>query len=692
MNRNIAEKVKTMNGLLKNRRELYDEMLGVENNDPLNKNELTNVVLELNNLGYIFKRQHYDKLMNRMIYYDWSNRNNENICKCFLTGSTHPDHKKLIQLVLFNIKLTGHYLRVLLERHSYNVEWLDILLDRDYNFTSNDIYWIRKSYNHYPRQYLNTKIETSDGLCNGMITYLILQLFMTEKISTTLFNKVITIIKNLPNVLPLYYFNLAISTIKFYSITNKNEIETFITTLFYNAIQDVSQHEYIYNTICDKYLMYPYLCNLIIQYMYKETFVEMLCDKNILKNNLNLLIDCITQHNYIVTSDFLNKILSKTEICNIYINGDNFDTLSNYIYAKKYDLKTKKFNITFSSFGSFDNFIKITTDVYDGKINTINLFEILNCKPNNDTFNIAVNKGYTNTINTLINDYGFSVNYNTLNESVKSKNFTLISQILKYNVIPDNNTISALIQVPNNKMVFNSEKDHIHHINFLRRRADRRARRRAVRRDAKRKNKNKINKTNKNTKNKNTKNKINKNKNKNISKKSKVINIVELLISHGLKIDLNCISTLLSCNEELLNLERFGIEYDEDLYFICYINQFYPKEYMNKFTIDKNILMMRHYIDKNINKQKMINFLKLHNIRPDRYMIDYGIINRDNYSKSLMNKNNCIIPSIATMYKISLCVKREWGKFYFNCDLFRKFIEKNNITKEVMMEQYEIIF
>ncbi len=98
---------------------------------------------------------------------------------------------------------------------------------------------------------------------------------------------------------------------------------------------------------------------------------------------------------------------------------------------------------------------------------------------------------------------------------------------------------------------------------------------------------------------------INKHLSDKYTKSKKILEILELLIHYGLQINFDNIKDLLSANLYVNNLERFNIPYDEDLYFVCYINSYFPEEYMKKFTIDKNVLTMRHYQWKKNNTTKI---------------------------------------------------------------------------------------
>ena len=64
--------------------------------------------------------------------------------------------------------------------------------------------------------------------------------------------------------------------------------------------------------------------------------------------------------------------------------------------------------------------------------------------------------------------------------------------------------------------------------------------------------------------------------NKYIVNISTITEIIELMIKYGLILTLDDINNLLGINIVVKNLSRFNIEYDEKLYYYCYINNIYP--------------------------------------------------------------------------------------------------------------------
>jgi hypothetical protein len=170
-------------------------------------------------------------------------------------------------------------------------------------------------------------------------------------------------------------------------------------------------------------------------------------------------------------------------------------------------------------------------------------------------------------------------------------------------------------------------------------------------------------------------------------KETCVMKIIELLVKYGMVMNLKYVSLLLSAGEVLVNLERFGIKYDEDLYFECYVNEFYPQEYMNKFTIDRNVLIMRKYMHCNVPMKKCIKFIKKYNLKLDGYTLEFAILNKNKLGMKLLDEYNICV---ATLYKKSVCLQGNLPYYHFNKLLFRNFIEQNKITKDMMMFQYDI--
>ncbi len=662
----ITQKVKTLETLLRNTSILFEIMMEHRQNVPQNNETLVTIILDLFNAQYQFKPQHYRSMLNNLLYSDWHQRPSET----FLINSVIPEHKQIIEIVFNGIQIDAYEFynlrRISMETNNYL--WLDILIERNYSFSAqafNNLFigFRRRNKTPKPFKYVNNKIDTMSILDDRVLIYSIFKL--NDKMSNEFFNNILQFINN-SEPKPIQYFDIFVNTIKYHSEFNKNKGKEIITALFNNMIKLPSNHESIMNIICQKGLNNNFLCKLLIKHLYSDSLIDLLLDKNLLHKNLDYLFDA-TQ--YIVTTDLINKLLLKSSICNITI--DEKYNLDEYVYDKKNVFSiNENFVIKFNYDNSNNNFIEIGNEKFEyyGKINSVDLFKIFKCIPNDETFKIALNRGYINTVQHLISEYKFIVDDKCLFECMKSKNMNLITMILNYGIKPNSVLLESLITVPKNKVVYFSDIHYKRHQRMKKYRQNRTGSTKEPKIKTKSKSKSKI---------------IN----------SRIINIIELLIKYGLKIDFNCVNLLLSCNEELLNLERFGISYDEDLYFLCYVNEHYPQEYMKKFTIDKNVLTMRKLITTNMKSEKIANFLNTNNLKLDAYSFEYAIKNKTIFSMELMNKKLCI-PSLATLYKMSLCVGtgHYWRTQSYNCKLFMDYVKSNNITKDMMMKQYDVIF
>jgi hypothetical protein len=128
-----------------------------------------------------------------------------------------------------------------------------------------------------------------------------------------------------------------------------------------------------------------------------------------------------------------------------------------------------------------------------------------------------------------------------------------------------------------------------------------------------------------------------------------IISIVELFIIHGFVIKFEHIDYLLLQKAYLLNLERFGIEYDEKLYFSCFLNDCHPVEYTSKY----DPLRMKLYElcrAKRTTFDKLKKFLDENDIKLDMYALDYIVSDKKYLGIQVMKQLKCEL-SLITVYK-----------------------------------------
>jgi hypothetical protein len=152
--------------------------------------------------------------------------------------------------------------------------------------------------------------------------------------------------------------------------------------------------------------------------------------------------------------------------------------------------------------------------------------------------------------------------------------------------------------------------------------------------------------------------------------------ILELLIKYGLIVTLDDIGYMLYHQYVLTNLERFNIPYDKELYFVCSQYDFFPDEYQDKFTIDKNILHL-HKMCKTNSFDEIVTFMKDNNLKLDKFCMEFLLDNSDTFDK-ILEKYKCM-PHIYSMYK-----------HHHKLKLTKMAIEQFNITADTMFEQYDM--
>jgi hypothetical protein len=602
--------------------------------EPITKSESTScpelnviqVILLLHNMNYKFHKTFYINYYNAFHKYLSKSKNEDPI---------PDDFKKTIQIAFSNIGSLNLYMQNRVMREIFQSKYnknpalhycLDVLFEINYNFTLDFI----KIFYRSKIDYHNQNIENQTILDNNLIMYSIFSFGNNVKINEEFFNKIITLIQN--NVIHTQLLsNYILKILEFINYVHLNNISYALQliTCLLNKIEcyDETSIKNICKIIIRHHLKKEWLLKLILHNnVICNVFMDSMCKSKLLHKNLIILFYAMynPSNKYVPDIQLMNKLLLASDKCkcNHNILGDDCE--------KYFDNKY------------FDNKLKLKCKSKSKKIiNLIDLFELLNIVPNEETFKIALNNGYVYTVQKMIKTYNFIPDITTLNEAAKSTDINMIREILLYKIEPTEMILETLI---------GSSKRVNNNLAYYRRR------------------------------------KIKKSCKKADLPEPNILKIVKLFILNGLKINLHCISLLLSLNVHLENLENYDIKYDEDLYFECYVNNWFPDEYINKFEIDKNVLIMRRFTNNKINTvNKVIEFIKSNNIILDNYMIDSIL----NFNDSKLNDkifgigiNQCI-PSILTMYKNT--------NEECHINVLKNFIEQNNITKEMMMATVNVI-
>lgn len=183
---------------------------------------------------------------------------------------------------------------------------------------------------------------------------------------------------------------------------------------------------------------------------------------------------------------------------------------------------------------------------------------------------------------------------------------------------------------------------------------------------------------------------------------------LKYLISAGFRVKLDMVELYLSKNQHIDNLEIFNINYDENLYFLCYLYDYFPESYISQFNnnIGEKIIDFRSrsltdniFQDTKIKIKKIINklesteisiknitkYMESNKIEFDRYCLDNIIVANFNLGKYFI-KNYNYEPSILTYFKI---MAKKTSLNYINnfIPILKTSLEKYNINPEYMAEK-----
>lgn len=164
------------------------------------------------------------------------------------------------------------------------------------------------------------------------------------------------------------------------------------------------------------------------------------------------------------------------------------------------------------------------------------------------------------------------------------------------------------------------------------------------------------------------------------------IEVYELLFLYGYKLTLNDMMSVCRNKIPIINLERFDISYDEQLYFICYTYNHFPQEYLDKMykVIDTKILKLREICgNKDTTPQDVIIYMKENKVKIDRYCLDLAFSINNELGFYFLDKLKCE-PTPNTMFSARSL------KSLNDIQIIEKFNFKNNINSEYMAKSYNL--
>ena len=580
----MADLIQRLNTLLNKTDRLYQETITYPNDC-----ELINILIELVNSNHVFTMPQVNKFIIRACHPNG---------KLNFISSDIIEHINIIKYIFTNYNISEeHVMKICRDRYvmaNDRYSAFDALFERKYDFTMTCYeYLCKNNYKYYNMQYYNTfhtnviflacsaifnKRNDVFNICQKLIIHNtepfeikhleLLYIFLKHKY-----------LKNADKEKTFVLLDTIIS-----KCNDNNEIIQFIMNLKLGEARSVDNDELMivdyaldkfkYSEILTKYI----LENLIIDkpdYLYK-----------------------LKEKGYVVTAEDINRVYEAMD--KFYTSNPIPDNHSSLIPEKKL-IPAKKFKA-------------------DTSIPVFELFKIFKVQPNINTLNIACNKDRTDTITTIIENYGIIPEKTTLDMSMSRLNYDIISKLLKYKLTPDDETFYK---------IYNRWGDDHRNESYTQ--------------------------------------------------------IIELLIIHGLNINITHIKYLIKEKICLHNLERFGISYNEELYFVCYINNYFPTEYTSKCSkCSINPILLQMYDlckTKKLRYEKLIEFMKTKNIKLDRFALDYLIEFNPDVSRDIMMDYKCV-PSIITGFK----------RCKIPDELLQKIIKQHNISEKEMFEQYDMKF
>ena len=170
--------------------------------------------------------------------------------------------------------------------------------------------------------------------------------------------------------------------------------------------------------------------------------------------------------------------------------------------------------------------------------------------------------------------------------------------------------------------------------------------------------------------------------------------LLSLLFDNGLHIDKQMIYKALRYNIILLDLERFGINYDEEFYYYCHKYLTYlPKEYTDGFNknIDNNILELRNLCKTPNTSLNSINkYMIKNNVIIDRHCLEsLFLLNKP--LAMIYFKNYGCIPTLNCLYAVNyegISKRKEIEKLKH--ELLEYFETKQEFDWRIMAKPYDI--
>lgn len=537
----------------------------------------------------------------------------------FMFMNFSPNDKQMKQIIQC-------YKGICKRRYGYKYAWLDILIKRNFKFNETQMSLINNI--KYPK--INKIFSQQDDFSINLEMMKYYANIINDRknhLIDTEISKIIAYKRIIPIEYLIEFFN---------NITGFPDNKT--QNVFIEAIISKSKlDESIYEALLHKKWHHYESIKHLFQLKLKPTsdYVSWLFTNNVINSHIDLIFQMISI-NVEITEKMLNDIIKNQDYCNYDTDCDIDFTKINIDFGKFIELsKHKIYDPNSDSSSSSDSNSSCDAEEYT---KTSKRYK----------YNTTFKKTGQITINTvdLFKLLNINPSFDTLKiicEKGKVKIFN--NFIIDYpNLIPNKECLDLSMTTKNDKMI----------INLL---------------------------CYKLTPDKNTFDCLMKHSNYHTRERLQMR--TEIFIKHGLEITIREIELLMSKCVCLDNIERFGIEYDEKLYFLCFKYDYYPESYTKNFTIDPNIVTMREMCSRpKIKLETLVTFIKNKNFKIDKYCIDNAFVSNNYYLHNRFSKLG-YNPSIFAYIKTSTLRDR-------HSDM-TKIMNSINITYDEMCTQLDIL-
>ncbi|CAH6421171.1 Hypothetical protein KVN_LOCUS170 [uncultured virus] len=564
------------------------------------KNGLTpsKILINLNKLGYNFTRENFDDFI-RLSTFNKSN--------CLLINNVNYSRKERTKIILIfftKFEPTVQQINLILNcfpvdpiyKNNFCFRWIEILLDKNYEFSEDQI----------------SKISNL-----GFESYLFYK------------NKPITF-QNLENIVDKFNLENSKEIIKIIKNNNFVPNEICIMKIFNNLFPKNYYSKYL--EIQYDFLNFLLELGCIISRNCFEIFKESKCDNLIL---FKLILTNFKQINdddleYFIKEQDIIKILYLIEIkffepSETYLNkllNQNGKYLSNIEHILDEIEKIKNNEWLISDYLNKKHRKYKNSDDEKNIISIIDYFVVKNILPSKQSLDICCKENLEKLIFQLIIKYKIIPDKTNLDDCLKySTSIKIIKFLVDFKITANCDSIDCLLE------------------NY--------------RYDEKDKNK-----------------------------------IIEILINSGLLINETYIHKLIDNKILLTNIKRFGISYDENLYFKYHINNLFDKENLDYFRKDlgSNIVDSRLLFKNTTTNYKTIKkLINENNLKFDRYCFENACLFNKNLASELI-KNHDIEPTARSLVWYTLTHKKIHENDTVNKMLI-KFDLKKNITSDYMKQE-----